>query len=294
VINLEELRREILEGLETKGEWIGKIPLEWIRGVSPYNARKHRIEENIQELENSIGLTGEVRNSLTLNQDFQVVQGQRRYIIAKKWNFKEVPVIIRKYEDRLLELVDSRNENQLTYPLCSEDEEDVVCTLVKAWGESKTAQILGKSIASISNIVRFREAPEAVQETLKDASSRIKAKLLAVLTDICEKKGPEEAIKVGKIVSQYKDLDVDQYVKDYWKREPIDIYERLKRGKKEKPKERRIKRKEEQYSLLTLRLPKKISYGLSQLAKKFNKDKLDLILEVLERFIEEHKGLLKV
>jgi len=221
------IKSEILKALEEKREWHGKIPIELVAGVSPFNARKHNIEEHIEELENAIGLTGEIREPLTLNQSLQIVKGQRRFLVAKRWNFKEIPVVIRVYKDKLEELLDSRNENMLTFPLCGQDEEDVVYTLAKKWGEERTARRIGKSIAYVSDIVRMREAPEPIKEVFKGQPLRKQRKALTILKDILEKEGPKAALEKGKLIMQLKDHDIDQYGKDYRAGEATDLHARV-------------------------------------------------------------------
>ena len=275
------MKEEIEKALEARGEWIGKIPLEIIQGISPYNARKHRIEENIEELENAVGLTSEVRDALTLNQDFQIVKGQRRYIVAKRWNFKEVPVIIRKYPDKLLELLDSRNENQLTYPLCSDDEADVIYTLAKAWGEEKTSQYIGRSIAYVSNIVRFREAPEPVKEALEGTSMKVKKMGIAFLKDVLKKEGPEKTLEVGKVFREMPDRDQEQAVKDYRAGEKVDFHGRYEKAKV----------KTEEYDVFTIRILRIVSSYLNKVARNLKKDKTNLINNILKSWMEEHSGL---
>jgi len=282
-----EILKEIETALSIKGEWMGKLSLNLIKGVSPFNARKHRIEENIHQLEDSIGLTGEIREPLTLNQDFQIVKGQRRYIVAKRWKFKEVPVIIRMYKDRMVELADSHCENQLTYPLSTEDDEDVIYTLAKQWGQEKTAQHLGISTARVSNVVRFREAPEKFQEMFKDESIRVQRHGLAFFKEITKKEGVESAIKQTKLWKELPDLDRDQVIKDWRLGEPVDLSERLKRARtryKNLP----------QYNLFTMRLDKSLSSKLTAVARKMNKDKLELISEILQEWVEKHKRLPEV
>lgn len=282
-----EILKEIETALSIKGEWMGKLSLDFVKGVSPFNARKHRIEENIDQLENSIGLTGEIREPLTLNQDFQIVKGQRRYIVAKRWKFKEVPVIIRMYEDRMVELADSYCENELTYPLRSEDVDDAIYTLAKQWGQEKTAQHLGISIAKVSNVVRFREAPEEFQEVFKDESTRVQRHGLAFFKEIMQKEGLESAMKKSKLWKELPDLDRDQVVKDWRLGEPVDLFGRVKRTKK------RGKRQPE-YDLFTIRLDKSLSSKLTAVAKKMNKDKQELISQILQCWMEENKGLAEV
>jgi len=277
------LVQEINEALKAKGEWLGKVPLELINGISPYNARKHRIEENIEELENSIGLTGRISLPIVLNQNLQVVCGQRRYIVAKRWNFKEVPVIVRQYNDKYTELADSFNENELTYPLPTEDLEDTIYTLAKAWGEEKTSEVLGISIARISNIVRYREAPEEVQQVLEGEPARVKSKWIKPFKEILAKEGPEALLKKGPEIISLPDHDQDQLIKDYRAGEPIDLYRRKKAA-----------RSEQEYELFTIRIHKEISSFLSKASKKMNKDKQELINEILRTWMEEHKGLVKL
>lgn len=284
-MNKQSLEEEIREALESKGVWMGKIPKDMIRGVSPYNARKHRIEENIDQLEQSIGLTGEIRESLTLNQDFQIVKGQRRAIIAGRWkNISEIPVIIRKYEDKMEELADSYCENQLTYPLSSEDVVDVIYTLYKKWGLEKTSRKTGVSKSKIEQIKLHREAPEVIKKAMEGAPLRAKRIMLSPLRDILKKEGPEAVLEKGKILRELPDHDKDQFRKDYRAGEPIDLHSRLEKAKA----------RADEYELFTIRIQKKTSSGLTKVAKKLKKDKQDLINQVLRQWLEEHKGLLEI
>jgi len=184
------------------------------------------------------------------------------------------------------ELADSYVENELTTPLSSVDKEDVIYTLAKVWGEAKTAQVLGISVAAVSNVVRFREAPKEVQAALEGASSKDKKQLQAIFKQVLEKEGPQKLRQIAPKVRQMSDRDKEQFAKDYRAGETVNIDARHFKSLKSIGPERI-------YESFTIKLKKTISSALTKISRKLKKDKLDLIEEILEQWIEEHQGILK-
>ena len=274
----ESLKEEIHNALAEKGEWFGRIPLEDIKGASPNNARKHHVEENIEQLENSILLTSEVRIPIILNQDFQVVCGQRRWICAMKARLKEVPVVVRMHNNKIDELVDSYNENMLTQSLTNVDQQDAVKKIVDVLGVKKAAEKLGMNIATVSLMYSRLTIPDqSLKKEVSKLSRRGWRAISGTVHRLLKEDKSAEALKLVKSAQTLLDPDLEQLIADVKRMEPVDFEERIRRSREGC----------EKWEYMTLRIDMNLHATLTKICRITKMDKQVLINKVLGDFVKK-------
>jgi len=78
--------------------------------VSPYNIRKDVNEEALKELITSVAGTGQILNPISVDENNEIVAGQRRWLAAKALNMN-IDVIYKEYDSMIDKIVESFNEN---------------------------------------------------------------------------------------------------------------------------------------------------------------------------------------
>lgn len=151
------------------------IPIAMI-DPGPYQPRQKFSEESLKELELSIREQGVllpilVRPKRTFEEAFQLVAGERRLRAAKMAGLNEIPALLRNWNDRqaleasILENVQREDLNPLELARgCVE--------LIEKFGYShkRTAQRIGKSRETITNLLRLLRLPESVQAMIESGA----------------------------------------------------------------------------------------------------------------------------
>lgn len=154
---------------------------------NPHQPRKHFDELTLSELAASIKEHGILQPLIVSKTDsgYELIAGERRLKAAKKIGLKTVPAIIRTpTEQQKLEL--SMIENIQRHNLNPIEEATAYQKLNDHFGmtHEQIAKKIGKSRASVTNIIRLLELPQEIQEGLeKEKISVGHAKVLLEIDD---------------------------------------------------------------------------------------------------------------
>ncbi len=137
---------------------------------NPFQPRENFDHQNMEELTQSIREKGIIQPIVVRRRGdyYELIAGERRFRAAKLLNIKEIPVIIRDAEDEdSLEL--SLIENIQRQDLNPIEEARAYQYLVDKFQvtQEKLSEVLGKSRASVANILRLLKLPQEIQEEIR-------------------------------------------------------------------------------------------------------------------------------
>ena len=165
-------------------ERIAKVPISDIVS-NPYQPRKHFEEEKIKELAQSINTYGLLQPIILTKaaEGYQIAAGERRFLACSSLGWKEIPAIIREYQDSTLASV-ALIENLQRENLDFVEEALGYKRLLDEFNitQEVLAQRLGKSQSTIANKLRILNLPEEIigelrQEKLTERHARSLLKL---------------------------------------------------------------------------------------------------------------------
>lgn len=150
-----------------------RIPIERVH-ANPDQPRRAFNEEALKELANSIVEKGViqpiiVRKHPTIDAEFEIVAGERRWRASQIAQLHEIPAIIREYTDtEVLEV--AIIENIQRADLNPIDEGAGYRQLMQKFGhtQEQLSSVLGKSRSHIANVMRLLNLPEGVRQYLTD------------------------------------------------------------------------------------------------------------------------------
>lgn len=136
--------------------------------------RKHFDNEKIQELANSISNHGMLQPIIVKKDNsgkYKIVAGERRYRAAKMAQLREIPVIIKDFNEKELFEV-ALIENIQRDELSAIEEAEGYQKLVSNYGytQSEIATVIGKSRSHIANLLRLNQLPESVKNMVNDGT----------------------------------------------------------------------------------------------------------------------------
>lgn len=136
--------------------------------------RKYFDSEKIQELANSISTHGILQPIIVKNDSsgkYKIVAGERRYRAAKIAQLREIPVIVKDFDEKELFEV-ALIENIQRDELSAIEEAEGYQKLVNDYGytQSEIASVIGKSRSHIANLLRLNQLPESVKNMVNDGS----------------------------------------------------------------------------------------------------------------------------
>jgi ParB family chromosome partitioning protein len=147
------------------------LPIQQIQ-AGKYQPRRHWNDEALDELAASIKAQGliqpEVVREIGRN-SYELIAGERRWRAAQKAQLHEIPALIRELSDRdvaALALIENIQRQDLT-PL---EEADALKRLIDDFEltHQQAADAVGRSRASVSNMLRLTEMPEPIKRLLDD------------------------------------------------------------------------------------------------------------------------------
>jgi ParB family chromosome partitioning protein len=151
---------------EEMGEKIHNISLGKIYS-NPNQPRKDFGDDKIKELAQSIKENGLIQPIIVRkNKDkFEIVAGERRYRACGLLGYKEIPAIIKEFDDQQTSTI-ALIENIQREDLNPVEEAIAYKSLIETHGykQNELGEILGKSRSAITNSLRLLELPK---ETLK-------------------------------------------------------------------------------------------------------------------------------
>lgn len=152
------------------GEKVEKIPVRDIK-PNPYQPRKEFKKEALEELAESIKEHGILQPVVVRKQGkgYELVVGERRFRAAKIALQKEIPAIIREFDQQqMMEL--AILENLQREDLTALEEAEAYQNLMENlnFTQEQLAQRLGKSRPYIANQVRLLSLPKDVQQLIAE------------------------------------------------------------------------------------------------------------------------------
>jgi ParB family transcriptional regulator, chromosome partitioning protein len=187
-------------------ERVERVPLNRIRPCS-FQPRKHFSEEALRELADSIREQGIVQPLIVRENGgyLELIAGERRWRASQLLNLPEVPVIIRKADDRaVLEL--ALIENLQRENLNPIEEAHGYSQLIGQFQlkQEEVAVKVGKSRAVVANALRLLKLIPAIQDSIRDGLLSVgHAKvILGLATEKQQKLAADRILKDGLNVRQ--------------------------------------------------------------------------------------------
>ena len=138
---------------------------------NPFQPRYDFNEQELEELKQSIIEFGILQPILVrkIDNQYQIIAGERRWQAAKRVGLKEIPVIIKDIDDtQLFEIAVIENiQRQNLTPI---EEALAFEKFIKElnYTQEKLAQRIGKSRSYIANAIRLLQLPEDVKQLIKE------------------------------------------------------------------------------------------------------------------------------
>jgi len=157
------------ENKEKDPEQIINVPISSIVS-NPYQPRKQFEKEKIEELAQSINTYGLLQPIILKKNEngYQIAAGERRFLACSFLGWKEIPAIIREYQDSTLAAV-AMIENLQREDLNFVEEAQGYKRLIEEFNltQEVLAQRLGKSQSTIANKIRILKLPDEIIYDLK-------------------------------------------------------------------------------------------------------------------------------
>jgi ParB family chromosome partitioning protein len=168
-----------------------QIPLELLQR-GEYQPRVDMRQDTLEDLANSIEAQGVVQpivarriDSKGRSQRYEIIAGERRWRAAQMAGLAEIPTIIRDVSDKsaiamaIIENIQRENLNPL-------EEARALERLIEEFGltHAEAAQAVGRSRASVSNLLRLQDLSPKVKPLLEDRQLEMgHARALLSITD---------------------------------------------------------------------------------------------------------------
>lgn len=152
-----------------------------------FQPRKHFDDESLKELSDSIKEHGIIQPIIVRKNDFgyQIVAGERRWRAAKLAGLKEVPAIVKDFDDqKVMEI--ALIENLQREDLNPIDEAKAYKSLMEQFNltQEEISKRVGKSRSSIANSIRLLNLDDEVQNMLMEGKITTgHAKVILALQD---------------------------------------------------------------------------------------------------------------
>jgi len=162
----------IPQGTDTAERGIGYtvVPIDQVR-PNPYQPRRSFDEETLVGLADSIREVGVLQPLLVRSADdgYELIAGERRLRAARRAGLTEVPVVVRTADD-VASLEQALVENLHRQDLNPLDEAAAYQQLIEDFGytQEQVAQRVGRSRASVANLLRLFQLTPAVQRLVGD------------------------------------------------------------------------------------------------------------------------------
>ena len=215
VINYSSVEEQIVN--ETPKDDIVMIDLNELR-ANPYQPRKVFNEESLKELADSIREHGVFQPIIVKKsiKGYETIAGERRVRASKMAGLKEIPAIIRDFNDtQMMEiaLLENLQREDLSAIEEANAYKKLQDTLVVT--QEELAKRLGKSRSHITNMLGLLTLPESIQKDITDKKITMgHARILSKLEDKVQQKVLEERIiDEGISVRELENLTQEPAVK---------------------------------------------------------------------------------
>jgi len=147
-----------------------QVPIDRIRR-GRYQPRRQFDADALQELADSIGAQGVVQPIVVRAADdgYELIAGERRWRAAQIAGLSEVPAVVRALDEQAAAAV-GLIENIQRQDLNALEEARAIARLVDDFGLShqQVAATVGRSRASVSNLLRLQELDETAQQLVEE------------------------------------------------------------------------------------------------------------------------------
>lgn len=133
---------------------------------NPFQPRKEFDKENLSELAQSILAYGVIQPIIVrkVNEEYQIIAGERRYRACKLIGLKEIPAIVQDMNDEkaaAVSLIENLQRKDLNYF----EEANAFNVLINTFGlkQDELAKKIGKSQSAIANKIRLLKIPGQVR-----------------------------------------------------------------------------------------------------------------------------------
>jgi ParB family transcriptional regulator, chromosome partitioning protein len=162
-------------GAVQPGASLQELPIAVIH-ANPQQPREHFDEESLGALAESIREVGVLQPVLVRERGdgYELIAGERRWRAARRVGLQTIPAIIRHADDAAV-LQQSIVENVQREELNPLEEAAAYQQLIEDFDltHDDVASRVGKSRATVSNVLRLLQLPPAIQKYLKDGSLRM-------------------------------------------------------------------------------------------------------------------------
>ena len=153
------------------GDVLKTLPIDQIQ-AGRYQPRQHFDGTALDELAESIKAQGVIQPILvrTIGKDrYEIIAGERRWRASERAGLAEVPVVLRKVDDRAviaMALIENIQREDLN-PL---EEAQALARLIDEFAltHQQAAEAVGRSRAAVSNLLRLLELPEPIRSLLAE------------------------------------------------------------------------------------------------------------------------------
>ncbi|GAB4263369.1 MAG: ParB/RepB/Spo0J family partition protein [Methylomicrobium sp.] len=154
-----------------KKDDLHKVPIEWLQR-GKYQPRKDIDPEKIRELADSIKAQGIIQPIVLRKigeERYEIVAGERRWRAAQLVGLQEVPVVVRDLDDKAVMAI-ALIENIQREDLNPLEEAEALKRLLDEFGltHQQIADAIGKSRATVSNLLRLMDLQPEVKKMLLD------------------------------------------------------------------------------------------------------------------------------
>jgi len=198
------------------------MPIKEIKGVSRFNARKTYPDKAIEGLVISLKETGINTRPIILDQHNEVVEGNRRYLAAKKAGLKQV-FCLRKYMTPKEAKIRSFIENELSLPMTEKDRYLFVKDLKENEGMDieEIAHVTGRAYSTIYQWLSYDKFPRIISDIAtkeviqEETSSARERRLIETTLDLpAFKEKPDLAHKFAKEAPKLRHREIEDFSKE--------------------------------------------------------------------------------
>ena len=152
------------------GDLLKTLPVEQLQS-GKYQPRHVFDGDKLDELAESIKAQGVIQPILvrSVGKDrYEIIAGERRWRAASRAGLTEVPVVLRKVDDRAV-IAMSLIENIQREDLNPLEEAQALARLIDEFAltHAQAAEAVGRSRAAVSNLLRLMELPEPIRRLLE-------------------------------------------------------------------------------------------------------------------------------
>ena len=194
--------------LEQEGE-LRILPIGHIQ-PGKYQPRRHWNEDALDELAASIKAQGLIQPVVVRaigKQKYELIAGERRWRAAQRAQISEIPALVKDVPEvavPAMALIENIQRQDLT-PL---EEADAIKRLIEDFDltHQQAADAVGRSRASVSNLLRLTEMPEPIKRLLDDGKLEMgHARCLLTLDEAVAVPLARQAVTLGWSVRELED-----------------------------------------------------------------------------------------